>query len=247
MGIRAGVVILAIATSVSGGAQTPLDQLEADAERAMKLDTPAFSERAALVTRIDDARGPVSGEAAARLALLWLRAVRWMLDGIPLAERDGEPNNDWLRAHQELVAWGEPAGMWLISSDVIWKLHDQYRDSSVAEPIAWFAVENGLPGECEGYVPCYAVGMNRLDGEYLRRHPRGAHVAEIIDRVKGTLDQAIALASGKDGKEFLNPATDCGDVKQPLNALRGALAGSPATAERDQTLALVDRVQGFCQ
>jgi hypothetical protein len=220
--------------------------IEADAERAMRLDTPAFSERAALVSRNDEARGAASGEPAARLTLLWLRAMRWMLDSIPLAERTGEPNNDWLRAHQELIAWSEPAGIWLISSDVIWKLHDRYRNFPAAEPIAWFAVENGLPGECEGYVPCYAVGMNQLDGEYLRRHPRGAHVTAIIDRVKGTLEQAIALASGKDGKEFLNPATDCGDMKTPLAALRAAVAGSPGTKGRDETLALVDKVSGMC-
>jgi hypothetical protein len=222
------------------------DELEAHAEAALKTDTAAFAERAALVDRIDQARARSSGEPSARLALLWLRSVKWMLASIPLAERDGEPNNDWLRTHQELVAWSEPAGEWLIDAEVIWKLHDQHRESAVAEEMAWLAVQNGLPGECEGYVPCDAHGMNSLDGEYLRRYPRGIHVGEIVERVKGTLEQAVRLMAEPDGQRFLNPATDCGDLKAPLIALRAAVAGSPATAERDRTLALANKILGMC-
>ncbi len=212
----------------------------------MTLDTPPFPERAALVERLNDARGRASGEPAAHLALLWLRGVKWMLASIPLAQRDGEPHQAWMAQHPELVTYSDPAGEWLIVPDVIWKLHDQYRGAAVAEDIAWLAVQNGLPGECEGYVPCYAHGMNMLDGEYLRRYPRGQHVAEVVDRVKGTLEQAIRLTSEPDGQQFLNPATDCGDLKEPLVALRAAVAGSPAAAERDQTLALADRILKMC-
>ena len=241
---------LALLTGAIGFAQVPVaptaGQLEADAERAMTLDTPPFPERAALVERLNDARGRASGEPAAHLALLWLRGVKWMLASIPLAQRDGEPHQAWMAQHPELVTYSEPAGEWLIVPDVIWKLHDQYRDAAVAEDIAWLAVQNGLPGECEGYVPCYAHGMNMLDGEYLRRYPRGQHVAEIVDRVKGTLEQAIRLTSEPDGRQFLNPATDCGDLKEPLVALRAAVEGSPAAAERDQTLALADRILKMC-
>jgi hypothetical protein len=221
-------------------------ELEAEVDAALKTDTSTFDERAALVERIDQARGQSSGETAARLSLLWLRGLKWMLSGIPLAQRNGEPNNAWLKTHQALVAWSEPAGEWLVASDVIWKLHDQYRDATVAEEIAWLAVENGLPGECEGYVPCYAVGMNQLDGEYLRRHPCGAHVAESIDRVKGTFDQALRLMAEPDGRQFLNPATDCGDLKAPLVALRAAIAAAPTSADRDQTVALADKILGMC-
>ena len=183
-----------------------------------------FDQRAALVDRIDQARGTSSGETAARLALLWLRGVKRMFSSIPLAQRDGEPHNPWIRAHQDLVAWSEPAGEWILAVNVIWKLHDQYlatRRSRSRSP--WIAVENGLPGECEGYIPCYAVGMNQLDGEYLRRHPRGAHLKDIIERVKGTFEQALSLAAGPEGHRSLAPATDCGDMKAPMNACAGQL------------------------
>jgi hypothetical protein len=242
---------LVILTSVFSFAQVPIaptaGQLEADAERAMKVETASFPERAALVERLNDARGRATGEPAARLALLWLRSVKWMLASIPLAQRDGEPHQEWIGQHPQLVVYSEPAGEWLIFPDVIWKLHDQYRDAAVAEEIAWLAVQNGLPGECEGYVPCYAQGMNTLDGEYLRRYPKGAHVALIVERVKGTLEQAIRLTSEPDGQQFLSPATDCGDLKEPLTALRTAVAASPASADRDQTVTLADEILQICR
>ena len=221
-------------------------QLEAEAATALKTDTPAFAERAALVDRLDAARGGETGEPAARLALLWLRSIKWMLASIPLAQRDGEPHHDWIEQHRELVIYSEPAGEWLIHPEVIWKVHDQYRERTPAEAIAWLAVENGLPGECEGYVPCYAHGMDALDAEYLRRHPRGEHVAEVVERMKGTLEQAVRLIGEPDGKQFLNPATDCGDLKGALPAVRAALVGSPSSTARDQSVAFADQILAMC-
>lgn len=244
--IITAVILAGALTLTQGTATGSIAALESEADAALKTDVSTFDQRAALVDRIDQARGTSSGETAARLALLWLRGVKWMFSSIPLAQRDGEPHNPWIRAHQDLVAWSEPAGEWILGVDVIWKLHAQYRDSEVAEPIAWIAVENGLPGECEGYIPCYAVGMNQLDGEYLRRHPRGAHLKDIIERVKGTFEQALSLAAGPEGHRSLDPATDCGDMKAPMNGLRRAIAGSPATVERDRTLAVADAVLALC-
>jgi hypothetical protein len=228
----------------SGGATV---RLEADAERAMQGETTPFPEREALVERLRAARDAApGGEPGARLALLWLRAVKWMLAGIPLADRDGEPHNDWIKEHGELVMFSEPAGEWLIVPEVIWQIHDTHRESSVADEIAWLAVTNGLAGECEGYVPCDAHGLNALDGEYLRRHPRGAHVAEAVQTTKGSLEQSLRLLSEPDGKRFFDASHDCGDLTPPLSALRRALAESPASPAREETLSLADRLLTMC-
>jgi hypothetical protein len=240
---------VAILTGVIGFTQAAASPaaapLETEAEQAMKVDTPPFPQRAALVDRLEEARDRAGGEEAARLALLWLRGVKWMLAGIPLAER-GQPRYDWIEQHDELVVYSEPAGEWLIVPDVIWKIHDQHREAAVADDIAWLAVQNGLPGECEGYVPCDAQGMNTLDGEYLRRYPAGVHVPEIVQRVKGTLEQSLRLIAEPDGRQFLNPATDCGDLREPLIALRGAVARSSASPDRDHALVLADRILQMC-
>jgi hypothetical protein len=222
-------------------------RLEAEVEQAINTDMAPLPQRAALIERIEGARANnPDGDVGARLALLWLRGVKWMLAGIPLADRDGEPHDPWMEQHRDLVVFSEPAGEWLIVPDVIWKLHNQHRDATVAEDIAWLAVQNGLPGECEGYVPCDAHGMNTLDGEYLRRYPAGRHVPEIVERVKGTLEQSVRLMAEPDGRQFLNPATDCGDLKEPLIALRRAVAGSSASADRDRTLVLADGILRIC-
>jgi hypothetical protein len=221
-------------------------QLEADVERAMKVDTAPFAERAAMVDRLDDARGRATGESAARLSLLWLRGVKWMLASIPLAERDGEPHNDWIKQHSALVIFSEPAGDWLIVPDVIWKIHDQHRRSPLADEIAWLAVTNGLAGECEGYVPCSAHGLNTLDGEYLRRHPLGAHVAEAVETTKSSLEQSLRLLSEPDGQQFFDASRDCSDLKPPLSELRQALAGSAAGPAREETLAIADQLLAMC-
>ena len=71
-------------------------------------------------------------------------------------------------------------------------------------------------------------------------------MAEIVERVKGTLDQAVRLIAEPDGRQFLNPAADCGDLKAPLIAVRAAVAGSPASTDRDQTLRLADKILRMC-
>ena len=77
---------------------------------------------------------------------------------------------------------------------------------------ACVAVENGYPGECEGYIPCYANIMNWLDGEYLRRHPRGVHASEVVAQVHTSLVESLKRLSGKDAESYLNSRTDCGDL-----------------------------------
>lgn len=112
--IITAVILAGALTLTQGTATGSIAALESEADAALKTDVPTFDQRAALVDRIDQARGTSSGETAARLALLWLRGVKWMFSSIPLAQRDGEPHNPWIRAHQDLVAWSEPAGEWIL-------------------------------------------------------------------------------------------------------------------------------------
>jgi hypothetical protein len=41
---------------------------------------------------------------------------------------------------------------------------EKHRGTAATDDIAWFFVENGLYGECEGNVPCYVAWRNQLDG-----------------------------------------------------------------------------------
>jgi len=92
-------------------------------------------------------------EWEARFALYRLQA----LAGTALAgERYNRPVAPafarWLDAHRPLLVRNESGGRWLLRRDVILAEHDRFNSTRVGDQIAWFAVTNGLPGECEGVV-----------------------------------------------------------------------------------------------
>ena len=143
-----------------------------------------------------------------------------------------EPYRTWLATHDADVVYSEPAGQWLMDTDDLWRLHDAHRQTASAEPLAWEVVTNGLPGECEGYPPCYLAGLDRLHAEYLRRHPRGAHAAEAVEQIRESNEQSVRLATGAEGREFFNPATDCVDLVPKATSIRAALVQAGVDARR---------------
>jgi hypothetical protein len=221
--------------------------LEKEAARALAAETESFATRAALVARLQTGseRAPDANQRA-RLALWWLRAMRSLLETIPFGGSNEQPYRDWLAQHEKVVVYSEPAGQWLLFPDVVWRVHDAHTSAQAAEAIAWFAVENGYPGECEGYIPCYANIMNWLDGEYLRRHSRGAHASEAVQQVHISLTEAVKRLSEADAKRYLNPATDCGDLKAGLDPLRQAINNSNAN-RRSAAVDVIDELLARCR
>jgi len=207
---------------------------------------PAFSARAAefdlRAKQLEMAREP---EARGRATLEWLRALQAALQAVSF-ERVEKAERDWLDAHENLVAYSEPAGAWLIQDNVLWAAHEKNRTSSAADEIAWLAVVNGLPGECEGHVPCYAFVLDRLEGEYLRRHPQGRHRGEALEKVDEMLTIVVDdLLQRPDAAHFLKVPDDCADMFKSLRPLQEAVAtaGDPQTMK---TLGLIDRLMSFC-
>src|SRR5512138_1429935 len=130
------------------------------------------------------------GDARGRFALNRLRAFSAVFYSVPSGIRDtdvetrrpeAEPYADWIFRHRDAARYFESAGQWMVDPDYVRAVHEQQRDSTAAEGIAWFYVENGLYGECEGSVPCYVQKANELEGWYLKSHPRGRHADEATD------------------------------------------------------------------
>ena len=172
--------------------------------------------------------------------------MRRTLGAIPMTI-DGtkhEPYRTWLATHDADVVYSEPAGQWLMDTDDLWRLHDAHRQTASAEPLAWEVVTNGLPGECEGYPPCYLAGLDRLHAEYLRRHPRGAHAAEAVEQIRESNEQSVSLATGAKGREFFNPATDCVDLVPKAASVRAALVQAGVDAKA--AIGLVDKLRLLC-
>ena len=182
--------------------------------------------------------------ANARATLKWLRALQNVLKAIPI-ERASGPHEAWVKANEDLILYSEPAGEWLIRHDLLLVVHADHAKSAVADDIAWLAVENGLPGECEGYIPCYASSLNMLEGEYLRAHPRGAHRQEAFDRIVQSLDISLDdLLKRPDSADFLTVPRDCGDLLAGMRPLRAAIAAAGGAGTK--ALALADRAIAIC-
>jgi hypothetical protein len=209
------------------------------AER-FKTCVEAFDAR---TRELADARG---GEPRGKAAVAWLEALRQVLSAIPIERTDNPIFKTWLDGHDQIVAYSEPAGEWLVRHEVIWKLHDDHRASASADRIAWIGATTGIPGECEGYIPCYAFGLNYREGEYLRRHPRGQHVGEALEEIAETVNVSVDdLLSRPDRNDFLEVPDDCGDLLAALTPLREA-ASAVTHPAASAALIAIDRLRAYC-
>ncbi len=196
-------------------AQVPSPATVADqAARLIARDRVTFEQAAGMA---DSLRAVLDGVADAdmrgRVSLLWVQAMRRALGEVPLtAERDREPFTGWLTRHDRDIVYSEPAGQWLVAPDVLWAMHDRIRETTSAEPLAWEAVDNGLPGECEGYPPCYLSGFTMLHGRYLEMHPEGTHAERAAEQILESLEQIERLLNEPNGHELFDAKTGCEDL-----------------------------------
>jgi hypothetical protein len=236
----AWVVLVACLTG-----QDPSATLEQRAVAGLQGEHP-FAERAALAEEIGAALSDGSDrEARGRLTLLYVRTMRAALGAIPMDARAREPYQAFLQRHQGESAYSEPAGQWMLTPDAIWTLHEANRASRSAEAIAWEAVDNGMPGECEGYPPCELATIDALDGEYLRRHPDGAHGVEVLKRIGDTCAELERLLSAPNGHELFDPVSDCGNLAPKAKALDTALRA--AKADASGALSALAQLRGRCR
>ena len=210
-------------------------------------DAPTFKARVAEFDARERERAAAVGtEARGQATLAWLRALEAVLRAVPIERTDDPIFATWLNAHEEIVVYSEPSGEWLISEAVVWKLHDEHRGSAAADEIAWLGATNGIPGECEGYVPCYAARVNYLEGEYLRRHRDGRHRAEALAQIEEALKRVLDdLLTRPDRAEYLKVPDDCGDLTASLVPLRRAVSTSVDGAAAP-ALHQIDRLSAFC-
>lgn len=194
---------------------------------ALLQDGQAFIARADAADALARELAVAAGvERRGQISLQYIKAMRGALAAIPMDGRDREPFRSFIQKHLDEAVYSEPAGQWMLRPEAIWTRHAANRTSASAEAIAWEAVDNGMPGECEGYPPCELATLDALDGEYLRRHPHGAHVADVARRIGETCTEIERLLSAPNGAELFNPVTDCGDLTRKAKDLERALRGA---------------------
>lgn len=205
-----------------------------------------FPARVELVAFIERVAGEYTDpDGRARIDLSRLRALSSAQDAIPFGHGQREPYAAWLAPRRGEVIYDEPGGHFMIADTSIWNLQARHAASPVADDIAWFAVNNGLAGECEGGVACYLAWRNRLHGEYLRRHPAGRHAADAVDVVKSTAEALVAPPAPHAAYEF-DKKRDCREVVASVDALVGAVQGT-RVAGRDAALEALATLRKRCQ
>jgi hypothetical protein len=179
-------------------------------------------------------------ETAARFALYELKALRGAADAASGVFRTRFAFA--LAQDSAVFVYHEPAGQWIVRAEHIRAVRDQFKDTAAADDIAWFAVENGLPGECEGWTPCYVTLLDRLQGEYLRQYPSGRHVDAALARI------VKVFAFTGDPRELdrlgMPKADVCKELAPPLSALAAAVAPVRADGQPEAAAAIARLASG---
>jgi hypothetical protein len=204
---------------------------------------PALAELAAFIERVAPEYTDPDGRA--RVEFARLRAIALAAGAIPFQGGTREPYASWLTARGTDIAYDEPGGRWMLRPRSIWETHARIQSASIADDVAWLAVNNGLGGECEGYLVCYFDRRNRLHGEYLRHHPNGQHAADAVAVLKETADEIAAPAKTSEAFQF-DRGRDCREVTASLDALTAAVTGT-RVGIRDATIASVAALRRLCQ
>ena len=220
-----------------------IEVIEAIVRERLGRKGDGFAPRTELVDLVERARKEAQDpEVAGRFALNWVQTTSAALDAVPFGRGKLPPYKDWLACRADTVVYNEPCGRWMIRANHLWMLQDEHARSSSADDLAWAAVQNGLPGECEGFIPCYLRRLNLLEGEYLRRSAMGKHVDEAVARVADVTSWTTQV--GMSG--FFDPAKDCGELVQSLDPLRAALATTRADGLQ-ALLSRLDRLRAGCK
>jgi len=134
---------------------------------------------------------PENSPDTATFDLFKLLALDHSVRSIMSYEPRDPAQRDWLRRHEDDLAYSEPAGQWMVRAELYWNLEAKHRGTPLAEQIAWTAANAGIPGECEGYIPCTLAILEITDGRYLQLYPAGAHTAEAMEHIDYPLQEIL--------------------------------------------------------
>jgi hypothetical protein len=207
------------------------------------IELEAFIDR----VRADD----TDHETAARLSLARLQAIQATAVAGERYNRPVAPAfAAWLSAHAAMLVRNTPGARWIIRREVILDEHDRFKAVRGGDHLAWLAVTNGLPGECEGEAACYVHRDNLLEAEYLRRMPGGVFVETALNTLR---ERATHYREDLVTRPMLfDRSRDCSDLSAALVPVRAAVAGVDTTrtdigTRRDRALEALDALGAVCR
>lgn len=232
---------------VFGGLVAPFEpaRLEAAyvklANERLANSAATFADLAELVRFLDRAAREVKRrDALAELALARLVALARSLSAIPFEDLNKPPYKAWTDEHEKEVVYSEPAGRWYVNADRFWDLQRKYRELPLAERAAWEAAQTPLPGECEGYLPCYIHYQSWTAGRYLQLYPRGPHAGAALDNIAQLLGHVAEDMRSKT-PSFEVPRADRAEFRKAVAELRARVAAA-AGPKKAQMLRQLDAI-----
>lgn len=202
---------------------------------------PAGVELVAFIERVAPEYTDKDGRA--RVELARLKVLASTASAIPFNQSKREPYASWLAARQDQVVYDEPGGRWMVRPELAWKTHSAHASTAMADDLAWFAVNTGLPGECEGEVSCYLSAFNRLQGEYLRRHPAGRRAAESVDVLAQSAERLAP--AGRVAPAYTFDRAGCQNMVKAVDGLSSAIKETRA-ASKDRALGALTGLKKLC-
>lgn len=186
---------------------------------AEQTDLVAFLTRAASEFKARAERG--------EFELLRLLALHQALGFVPIEKQTEQPYQSWLKTHEPQIAYSEPAGQWFVRADLLWDLQKRYADlPPLGERIAWEASQIPLPGECEGYLPCYMHLYTLTEGRYLKLYPRGANADKALGQMADSLTEIVKSISSPNNP-YEVPAADRAEFRRTVALLRAQISAVP--------------------
>jgi hypothetical protein len=198
-----------------------------------EMDFAAASELYEFLTNVNGEL--VASDSAAEMELKRLLALRSALKSVPVDKKEMSPYREFLATHEREIVYSEPAGEYLVVSNLFWNLHKKYPKSPLSDSIAWQAAQNPLPGECEGYINCHLFDMRMRLGEYLNLHPNGQHSAQALRDLTAFFEPIVTDLPQKSVYTGPTDVTDRAEFNNLVAELRTIVSrlGQP---EKEKTL-----------
>lgn len=219
---------------VFGGLVAPFEPARRDAvylkltSDRLANTSATFADLSELVRFLDRATREVkTRNALAELELARLVALARSLAAFSITEQEKQPYKTWTDEREKEIVYSEPAGQWYVRAELFWNLQRKYAGLPVAERAAWEGAQTPMPGECEGYLPCYLYMEQETNGKYLKLYPQGAHADAALNALSEMLGQIVEDLRGNNPVYEVPPA-DRANFRQSMASLRAQLALVPA-------------------
>ena len=158
----------------------------------LAIEDLSFSDATDLVDYVGRLSTTMSGPDRAEFDLFRLRALARAARHIDDDEPTDSYQRNWINGHDDELFFSEPGGQWFVNAKLYWELEEKHRGNSIADQIAWEGANAGVPGECEGYIPCTLAVLLMTVGHHLELYPSGAHGVEALQYIDSPLQEIVS-------------------------------------------------------